>query len=56
MEKIYEIGDYDFNNPGHHGTPNERALATYDGYRMGYDGLAYRTVFSRGAERVLEIF
>ena len=31
MKSIYEKGDYDFNNPNHHGTPRERLSAL----RMG---------------------
>jgi hypothetical protein len=31
--KIFELGDNDFTNPGHHGTPQERHIALQAGFR-----------------------
>lgn len=56
LEQMYSIGDLDFNNPNHHGTPEERVRATAIGYGMGADDLPLPHVFSEGAEKVLMRF
>lgn len=41
FEAFFAIGDYDFNSPGHHGTPAERLGAIQAGYRnSGLSALA----------------
>jgi hypothetical protein len=34
--KIYEFGDYGYNNPTHHGTPEDRVAAAEAGFRLSY--------------------
>lgn len=50
---IYKIGDYQFNNPNHHGTPEERIAAAESGYALGIAGQSYPSAFKAGAEYVL---
>lgn len=38
MDGAYLLGDYDYNNEGHHGTPQERQRAVREGYRTGVEG------------------
>jgi hypothetical protein len=33
FQTVFDTGDYNFNDPGHHGTPNER----YASARLGFD-------------------
>jgi hypothetical protein len=54
--KIYEIGDFDFNNENHHGTPDERKAAAEEGYRLGYDGSSFDEAFSTGVEYILRSY
>jgi uncharacterized protein len=35
VQTAYAVGDFDFTNPQHHGTPNQRARAWKRGYRSG---------------------
>ncbi len=35
VQTAYAVGDFDFKNPQHHGTPDERAKAWKRGYRTG---------------------
>ena len=35
VQTAYAVGDFDFTNPQHHGTPDERAKAWKRGYRTG---------------------
>jgi hypothetical protein len=51
----YEIGDYVFNSPQHHGTPTQRHNAVLEGLRAGYS-LRYGSNFrsSADAARLLE--
>lgn len=51
----YEIGDYLFNSPQHHGTPSQRHNAVLEGLRAGYS-LRYGSNFrsSTDASRLLE--
>lgn len=47
LKSFFDKGDYDFFDEGHHGTPQERAAAFYEGYMLnmrfgvGLGGLAY---------------
>jgi len=36
---LFSKGDYDFNNPTHHGTPQERVAAMRRGYESGVSGI-----------------
>lgn len=54
---LYRIGDYEFHNPNHHGTPDERVAAAETGFRLGYDeGAEFEQAFSRGVEYILTKF
>ena len=54
---LYRIGDYEFHNPNHHGTPDERVAAAEAGFRLGHDGRAeFGQAFSWGVEHVLTNF
>lgn len=35
-KKIYEFGDYGYNNPAHHGTPDERVTSAEAGFKLSY--------------------
>jgi hypothetical protein len=35
-KKIYEFGDYGYNNPQHHGTPDERVVSAEAGFRLSF--------------------
>ena len=51
---LYRIGDYEFNNPNHHGTPDERVAAAEMGFKLGHDHRAgFGQAFSWGVEHVL---
>ena len=51
---LYRIGDYEFNNPNHHGTPDERVAAAETGFKLGYDdGVEFGRAFSWGVEHIL---
>ncbi len=51
----FEIGDYVFDSPQHHGTPSQRHNAVLEGLRAGYS-LRYGSNFrsSADASRLLE--
>lgn len=54
---LYQIGDYEFHDPNHHGTPDQRVAAAEAGFRLGHDERAeYGHAFSRGVEYVLANF
>ena len=53
---LYEIGDFEFNDPNHHGTPAERVAAAEAGFEMGLAGLRFDQAFSRSVEHVLSNF
>ena len=54
---LFEIGDYDFNHPQHHGTPRERISAAEAGFEMGQDGeVSFERAFSEGIEVILSKF
>lgn len=38
FNEFYSIGDYNFNDPGHHGTPEERSCAFLQGFKYAYSG------------------
>jgi hypothetical protein len=35
-QKIYEFGDYGYNNPRHHGTPEQRVMSAEAGFKLSY--------------------
>lgn len=53
---VFEIGDYEFNDPNHHGTPDERVAAAESGFGMAQDGVRFERAFSQGVEEVLSRF
>jgi hypothetical protein len=53
---IYEIGDENFNDPNHHGTPDERVAASEKGYALGVEGVPFTNAFDRGIEYVIESY
>jgi hypothetical protein len=50
FQAFFQIGDYDFNNPGHHGTPQQRLAAIQAGFRSS--DLPLRQAFQRGLQFV----
>jgi hypothetical protein len=44
FQAVFDTGDYNFNDPGHHGTPNERYAAA----RLGFDTAVQAISMSRG--------
>jgi hypothetical protein len=54
-QSAYEIGDYVFNSPQHHGTPLQRHAAVFNGLQAGYS-LRYGSNFrsSADASRLIE--
>lgn len=50
----FSKGDYEFNNPNHHGTPDQRVAAMAAGFRLGYnDGEDdIYTAFERGRQEI----
>ena len=56
-DTLYRIGDYEFQNPNHHGTPDERVAAAEAGFRLGHDNrAAFGQAFSWGVEYILTNF
>ena len=54
---LYQIGDYEFHDPNHHGTPDQRVAAAEAGFRQGHDeGAEYGQAFSWGVEYILTNF
>ena len=54
---LYRIGDYEFHNPSHHGTPDERVAAAETGFGFGYDErVEFGQAFSQGVEHILTNF
>jgi hypothetical protein len=51
---IYEIGDESFNDPQHHGTPEQRVAASEQGYALGLAGENFQHAFDQGLSYVLE--
>ena len=47
-KSIFNKGNYAFNDPGFHGTPEERMKFTLQGYESGLRGLARDEAFVRG--------
>jgi len=54
FESIYNKGDYEYNNPNHHGTPEERLAATREGFKNG--SLSGFHAFQYGLEWVVNNF
>ena len=54
---LYRMGDYEFNNPKHHGTPDQRVAAAEAGFELGrYDKAEFGQAFSWGVEHILTNF
>jgi hypothetical protein len=51
---VYEIGDLQFNDRNHHGTPDERVAAAEEGYKFGSDGSSFDQAFSTGVEYIMD--
>jgi hypothetical protein len=47
-QSLFGKGDFDFNSPGHHGTPQQRVSAMLAGYQRGLSGLNMGQAFSFG--------
>jgi hypothetical protein len=50
---LYQIGDYGFNSPDHHGTPEERVAAAEYGYSFAARKASFNDTFNKGMEWVL---
>ena len=46
LQGLASFGDYEFNSPNHHGTPQERAAAGLLGLQTGFTAIAQGTPFS----------
>lgn len=51
---LYSIGDYAYNDPQHHGTPEERVAASEYGFSLANEGRAFRDVFDHGVDWVID--
>lgn len=51
-QSLREKGDWNFNHPLHHGTPDERVHAMTQGYRLGLAKASLRSAADRGVEHV----
>lgn len=52
---LFYKGDYNYNNPHHHGTPEARFEALRGGYEVGSNGVAFETAAAAGADFVLRL-
>jgi len=50
---LFEMGDFDFWNPNHHGTPQERVQAMSAGYIAGKSGASIHEAYKLGIEHVV---
>lgn len=50
---LYEKGDLNFNDPGHHGTPDERVTAMERGYSLARQNTTFSDAAEKGALHVL---
>ena len=56
-QSLFEIGDYKFNDPRHHGTPRERIAAAETGFDIGQEvGVTFKEAFSEGMDVILSKF
>lgn len=54
---IWSIGDEDFSNPDHHGTPDERHLAAEAGFALGFgQGPDFPTAFASATRYIVETY
>lgn len=52
-KSVYDSGDYEFNNPQHHGTKEERFAAFREGYRLNKQNVADASlVYTKGLEYI----
>lgn len=52
---LYDKGDWNFNEPNHHGTPDERVQAMETGFNLAKRGHSFERAAQLGAEYVLNI-
>lgn len=50
---LFEMGDFEFWNPNHHGTPQERVQAMSAGYIAGKSGASIHEAYKLGIEHVV---
>jgi hypothetical protein len=46
VQAVFNIGDFQFNSPSHHGTPQERSTAASLGMQVGYEVLSREVLLS----------
>lgn len=51
---LYSIGDYAYNDPQHHGTPEERIEASEYGFSLANQGRSYLDAFNHGMSWVID--
>jgi Zn-dependent protease with chaperone function len=51
---LYSIGDYAYNDPQHHGTPEERVEASEYGFALANQGRDYLDAFNHGLDWVMD--
>jgi hypothetical protein len=51
-QSLFSRGDYNFNNPQHHGTPQQRVQAMTAGYDAGDSAIDVPTLIRQGADHV----
>jgi len=49
-QSLFNHGDFNFNNPSHHGTPQERIQSMYGGYQAGLQGSTVAQAFNQGRQ------
>jgi hypothetical protein len=49
-ESLFKKGDYEFNDPGHHGTPEQRLQLMMQGFSAGRRGVEFEAAAREGAE------
>jgi hypothetical protein len=52
---LFSKGDYDFNNPDHHGTPKQRLGAMLEGYRLATLAKSFEECAAAGAAYVHQV-
>ncbi|MBI1818661.1 MAG: hypothetical protein HYR72_27065 [Deltaproteobacteria bacterium] len=54
-KSLYDKGDWNFNDPGHHGTPDERVNAMKRGFALARDKKSFSEAAENGAIYVLSL-
>jgi len=47
LESFFQMGDYEFNSPNHHGTPHQRLMALQTGYQLSTQGANLEDAFNQ---------